>query len=100
MAKKLNKKTKKQFSKKLAVWILILDVLSIILTFVLCFISVFLDYQGELTYLVTTITALQFATGFVLASYFKKSAMENTCGGIVYETALKQYENEGANNNG
>lgn len=54
----------------------------------LCALSIVRGYEGALPYLTTLIGALQAATGYVLGHYFKKSTLENTKGGIVYDAAM------------
>lgn len=54
----------------------------------LCRLSILVGFTGALPYLTSMIALLQVALGYVLGHYFKKSAKENTQGGIVYDTAV------------
>ena len=54
----------------------------------LCYLSIRESFTGALPYLTAMIGLLQLAMGYVLGHYFKKSAKENTAGGIVYDTAV------------
>ena len=75
-------------SKIIAVGILLVDGAATMAVLALCGLAIWRDFTGALPYLTTLIGALQAATGYVLGHYFRKSAQENTKGGIVYDTAL------------
>lgn len=75
-------------SKVIAVGILLVDGVATMAVLALCGLAILRDFTGALPYLTTLIGALQAATGYVLGHYFKKSAQENTKGGIVYDAAL------------
>lgn len=75
-------------SKLIAMGILIVDGTATYIVLALCGLAIVRQFQGALPYLTTLIGALQAATGYVLGHYFKKSAQENTKGGITYDTAL------------
>ena len=75
-------------SKIIAVGILLVDGAATMAVLALCGLAIWRDFTGALPYLTTLIGALQAATGYVLGHYFRKSAQENTRGGIVYDTAL------------
>lgn len=47
-------------------------------------------YTGTLPWLSVTLTGAWGAYGVSQAMYYKKSEKENTAGGIVFETAMKQ----------
>ena len=88
----INKTTKAkkrlEFSKILALLILLGDIGLSAGTLYLCHEAIQLQFTGELGYLVTLIGLYQLATGYVLGKYFKKSQAENTVGGIVYDSAF------------
>ena len=84
------KKTKKRcMSKIIAGGILAVDAIATFAVLALCGLAIWRQFEGALPYLTTLIGALQAATAFVLGHYFKKSTTENTKGGIIYDTALK-----------
>ena len=85
-------KKKVEFSKVLALLILLGDIGLSAGTLYLCYLAITLSYIGELGYLVTLIGLYQLATGYVLGKYFKKSEVENTAGGIVYDLAFANKE--------
>lgn len=91
--KQKNKKNKLSFSKLLAILILLSDIGLSFSTLYLCYIAIVNNFEGELPYLVTLIGLYQVATGYVLGQYFIKSKAENTQGGIVYDTAIMEREN-------
>ena len=92
MKKKLTKKKKIEFSKKLLfqesllIWIVTLGF------FVMSFICISNQYFGELPWLTAMAacpwTAYAVSQGF----YYHKAEKENTKGGIKYDTTMKQYE--------
>lgn len=76
------------FSKIIALGVLILDGVTTLSVLYLCYLAIQRNFTGALPYLTALIGALQAATAYVLGHYFKKSAAENTMGGIVYATAV------------
>ncbi len=72
----------------IAIGVLLVDGAATMAVLALCGFAIWRDFTGALPYLTTLIGALQAATGYVLGHYFRKSAQENTKGGIVYDTAL------------
>ena len=85
---------KKTTSQQIAVGVLYVDAAATAAVLALCALAIIRDYAGALPYLTTLIGAMQAVTGVVLSAYFKKSTMENTIGGIVYDTAMR-VESEG-----
>lgn len=86
---------KPQFSKLLAVLMVVADVLLSAATLALCFYSVYKGYSGSLPYLTALIGLYQAATGWVCGKYMDKSKAENTEGGVVYaRAAYKHYERD------
>ena len=86
----MDKRKKGAFSKLLLVQE---SVLSWILTFSfigLAYLCVRTGYTGTLPWLSVTLTGAWGAYGVSQAMYYKKSEKENTAGGIVFETAMKQ----------
>lgn len=75
-------------SRLIALGVLAVDGVSTFAVLYLCWLAITTAYEGALPYLTTLIGALQFATGYVLGHYFKKSTAENTRGGITYDAAL------------
>lgn len=90
---------KKTTSQKIALGVLSVDAISTFVVMGLCALSILRGFDGALPYLTTLIGALQVITGVVLSAYYKKSAMENCRGGIVYDSAFvekkKEEESEG-----
>lgn len=88
--KRLDKPEKKAWttSKVIAIGVLVMDAVATLAVLALCGLAIVRQFQGALPYLTTLIGALQAATGYVLGHYFRKSAKENTKGGIVYDSAL------------
>lgn len=84
--------SRKKFStsKLIAFGVLALDVVATIYVLYLCKLAIIYQFTGALPYLTTLIGALQAATGYILGHYFKKSAAENSAGGIVYDTAIAE----------
>ena len=86
----MDKRKKGAFSKLLLVQE---SVLIWILTFSsigLAYLCVRTGYTGTLPWLSVTLTGAWGAYGVSQAMYYKKSEKENTAGGIVFETAMKQ----------
>ena len=80
---------KKTTSHRIAVGVLYVDAAATAAVLGLCALAIVRDYAGALPYLTTLIGALQAVTGVVLSAYFRKSTLENTAGGIVYDSAMK-----------
>lgn len=81
-------------SQKIALGVLVVDALATFSVLGLCALSIVKGFDGALPYLTTLIGALQAVTGVVLSAYYKKSALENTKGGIVYDKAMKESEGD------
>ena len=77
-----------RFGKRIAVTVIIGDVLLSMATLGLCLLAILRSFMGGLPYLVAMIGVYNVATGYVLGEYFKKAKAENTRGGIVYESAM------------
>lgn len=90
---------KKTTSQKIALGVLAVDTIATFVVMGLCALSIWRGFEGALPYLTTLIGALQVITGVVLSAYYKKSAMENCKGGIVYDSVFvekkKEEESEG-----
>lgn len=86
----MDKRKKGAFSKRLLVqesvliWILTFSFIG------LAYLCVRTGYTGTLPWLSVTLTGAWGAYGVSQAMYYKKSEKENTAGGIVFETAMKQ----------
>ena len=81
-------------SQKIALGVLVVDAIATFSVLGLCALSIVNGFDGALPYLTTLIGALQAVTGVVLSAYYKKSALENCKGGIVYDKAMKESEGE------
>ena len=86
----MDKRKKGAFSKRLLVqesvliWILTFSFIG------LAYLCVRTGYTGTLPWLSVPLTGAWGAYGVSQAMYYKKSEKENTAGGIVFETAMKQ----------
>jgi hypothetical protein len=76
-------------SKLIAYCLTSLDIIATLVTLALCRMAVLRGYTGSLPYLTALIGALQAETAVVLSGYYKKSGVENSKGGIVYDAAMK-----------
>ena len=87
----------KTTSQLIALGVLKADAVATFCVLALCALAILRDYGGALPYLTTLIGAMQTVTGVVLSAYYKKSTLENTKGGIVYDAAMtgKAGESEG-----
>lgn len=81
-------KQKKTTSQSIAKAVLAVDAVATFAVLGLCCLAIVRDYSGALPYLTTLIGAMQAVTGVVLTAYYKKSTIENSKGGIVYDAAL------------
>lgn len=81
-------KQKKTTSQSIAKAVLAVDAIATFAVLGLCCLAIVRDYSGALPYLTTLIGAMQAVTGVVLTAYYKKSTIENSKGGIVYDAAL------------
>lgn len=81
-------KPKSTTSKKIAYLFLALTFITNMGVLYLCRLAILAGFTGALSYLTAMIALLEGALGYVLGHYFKKSAKENTVGGIVYDTAV------------
>ena len=97
MAKGKREPRRKTTSQQIALWVLVVDGAATFGVLGLCAMAIVTRFDGALPYLTALIGALQAVTGVVLSAYYKKSAMENCKGGIVYDAALleNQTESEG-----
>lgn len=81
-------KPKTTASKKIAYLLLTMTFFTNLGVLFLCALSIWKGFTGALPYLTTMIGLLEFSLGYVLGHYYKKSAKENTVGGIVYDSAM------------
>lgn len=81
---------KKTTSQKIAISVLFVDAAATFAVLALCSMAIQSGFTGALPYLTTLIGALQAVTAVVLSAYYKKSTLENTRGGIVYDTAIAE----------
>jgi EamA domain-containing membrane protein RarD len=82
----------KTFSKKLLIQESILIWVLTIAFVGLAYLCVLRGYTGSLPWLSVTLTGAWSAYGVSQAMYYNKSKAENTQGGIVFETAMKDCE--------
>lgn len=80
----------REFSKVLLIQESILIWILSLAFILLAFLCVKKGYTGSLPWLAVTLTGAWGAYGVSQAMYYKKSEKENTSGGIVFETAMKQ----------
>ena len=78
----------KTTSHTIALRVLTVDAVATFMVLGLCALAILRDYEGALPYLTALIGSMQAVTGVVLSAYFKKSTLENTKGGIVYDAAM------------
>ena len=83
---------KKTTSQTIALGVLRVDAAATFAVLGLCALAILRGFTGALPYLTTLIGALQAVTGVVLSAYYKKSTLENTAGGIIYDTAMQSTE--------
>lgn len=84
-------KRSKEFSKKLLIQESILIWITTISLIVLAFVCIFRGYEGELPWLAVMIGLPWSAYGVSQACYYKKSRIENSEGGIVFASALQEF---------
>ncbi len=80
------------FTNRAAAAVLAEDFLVTLVCLGLCLLAVRRNYQGSLPYLSALIALEQVKVSVVLPFVINKSRAENTRGGIVYETALRETE--------
>lgn len=91
---------KKEFSKSLLIQESILIWIHTLALLVLAFICVFKGYFGELPWLTAMVALPWTAYGVSQHAYYRKSQAENSKNGIVYETAMHDYEDDNTSVNG
>ena len=91
---------KREFSKTLLIQESILIWIHTLALLVLAFICVFRGYFGELPWLTAMVALPWTAYGVSQHAYYKKSQVENSKNGIVYETAMHDYEDDNTPVNG
>lgn len=89
--KRKRKRSKKKITGSLVIAIWMLAITSIVSVWTMCLMGRCIDYgyTGDLIPLTSLLTLLQAGNAVVLRAYFSKSAKENTEGGIVYESAMR-----------
>lgn len=91
---------KREFSKSLLIQESILIWIHTLALLVLAFICVFKGYFGELPWLTAMVALPWTAYGVSQHAYYKKAQAENSKDGIVYETAMLDYDTEDSQSNG
>ena len=101
MKNKKQKKNKKAFSKSLLVQESVLIWITTICVLVMAFFCIFNGEFGDLPWLTAMIGFPWTAYAVSQMYYYKKSEKENTCGGITYESVMREIEqmNNYKNNN-
>lgn len=84
-------KKSKEFSKTLLIQESILIWITTIALIVLAFVCIIRGYEGELPWLAVMIGLPWTAYGVSQACYYKKSSIENSEGGIVFASALQDF---------
>lgn len=82
---------KTEFSKKLLIQESLLIWIHTIAMIILAYICVFRGYFAELPWLTAMVALPWTAYGVSQHAYYKKAQVENSAGGIVYETAMAPY---------
>ena len=87
---------KQEFSKTLLIQESLLIWIHTIAMIVLAYICVFKGYYAELPWLTAMVALPWTAYGVSQHAYYRKSEIENSKNGIVYETAMMQYMDDEA----
>ena len=89
--KRRKKRSRKKVSGShvIAIWMLAMTSVVSIWTLHLMGQCISYGFTGELLPLTALISLMQAGNGIVLTAYFRKSKAENTTGGIVYESAMR-----------
>ena len=80
------------FTNRAAAAVMAEDLLVTLVCLGLCLLAVRRDYHGSLPYLSALIALEQVKVSVVLPFVINKSKAENTSGGIIFETALRDAE--------
>lgn len=91
-----NHEKKQEFSKTLLIQESLLIWIHTIAMIVLAYICVFKGYYAELPWLTAMVALPWTAYGVSQHAYYRKSEIENSKNGIVYETAMMQYMDDEA----
>ena len=83
------KKSKLGFTNKAAVFVLLEDIAITFFVLYLCRLCILQEFTGSLAFLSALIGLQQAKSTVVITAIVNKSKVENTKGGIVYDTALK-----------
>ena len=94
MVKKDMRQKKNEFSKTLLIQESVLIWITTICFIVLAFYCVIKQYFGELPWLTAMAAFPWSAYGVSQVFYYKKSMLENTKGGIKYDTVMKELDNQ------
>ena len=81
------------FTNKAAVFVLLEDAMITGCVLYLCYLCIVRGYTGSLAFLSALIGLQQAKSAVVITAIVNKSKAENTQGGIVYDTALKNVVN-------
>lgn len=84
---------KTEFSKTLLIQESILVWITTLFCLTLSAFCIYNNYLGSLPWISSIIVSAWAAYGVSQAMYYRKSMAENTCGGIKYETVIKEAEN-------
>lgn len=89
-----NPNKKQEFSKTLLIQESLLIWIHTIAMLALAYICVFKGYFAELPWLTAMVALPWTAYGVSQHAYYKKAEKENLKNGIIYETAMAQYQND------
>jgi FtsH-binding integral membrane protein len=94
---KIDNKNKKklEFSKRLAVTLIITSLVVTVATLYLSYLCIINNLDASLPFLVALVGLNEVTLGYVCGAYMNKSKAENTVGGIVHDTAMYNLDNKG-----
>lgn len=94
---KIDNKNKKklEFSKRLAVTLIITSLVVTVATLYLSYLCIVNSLDASLPFLVALVGLNEVTLGYVCGAYMNKSKAENTVGGIVHDTAMYNLDNKG-----
>ena len=88
-------KKKLEFSKKLAVTLILNSLVVTVATLYLSYLCIINNLDASLPFLVALVGLNEVTLGYVCGAYMNKSKAENTVGGIVHDTAMYNLDNKG-----
>ena len=88
------RKPKKEYSKGLLIQESVLSWITSLLCIALAFFCILQGYTGSLPWITASASLPWAAYGISQVFYYKKSMLENTKGGIKYDTVMKELDNQ------